>query len=98
MDDAVTFGALVLGVGIAGMVAVQSHRLAERTRVPTAAFFLVAAALVGTVVEAPGHRTVERAVSLALVVILFDGGLSIGAGRFRTAGATISRSGWSARS
>jgi cell volume regulation protein A len=86
MPDAVRFGLLVLATAGAGLLAVQSHRVAERLRVPTPALFLVAAALAVRLVpglEPPHHQTVERVVTVALLLILFDGGLHIGAGRFR---------------
>lgn len=92
MDDAVRFGALVLAVSAAGLLAVQSHRLAVRVRIPTPAFFLVAAAVAARLVpdlQHVHHQTVERVVTVALVVILFDGGLSIGLPRFRTAAGPI---------
>jgi cell volume regulation protein A len=82
-----SFGTEVLAASAAALVAVQSHRLSERLKVPTPLFFLVAAALVP--VEAPSLRTVEHVVSIALIVILFDGGLHIGASRFRSAAAGI---------
>jgi len=89
VDDSIRFGALVLVAAVAGLVAVQSHRLSERLRIPTPALFLVAAAVVGHWVPEPHHRTVERVVTVALVVILYDGGLHIGAARFRTAAGGI---------
>lgn len=89
MDDSVQFGALVLATAVAGLLAVQSHRLSERIRVPTPALFLVAAAVAGHWVPEPQHQTVERVVTVALVVILFDGGLHIGASRFRSAAGGI---------
>lgn len=89
MDDSVQFGALVLAAGLAGLVAVQSHRWSERLRIPTPALFLVAAAVAGHWVPDPHHQTVERVVTIALVVILFDGGLHIGRRRFRSAAPAI---------
>ena len=92
MHDTLTFGLLVLCTAGAALLAVQSHRLAERVRVPTPAFFLVAAALAVELVDSlhePSHRTVERVVTLALIVILFDGGLHIGAARARAAAPAI---------
>lgn len=89
MDDSVRFGALVLATALAGLVAVQSHRLSERVRIPTPAFFLVAAAIAGRWVPEPHQQTVERVVTVALVVILFDGGLHIGSSRFRSAAGGI---------
>ena len=92
MNDSLTFGLLVLCAAGAALLAVQSHRLSARVRVPTPAFFLVAAALSVELIpdlHEPSHRTVERVVTVALVVILFDGGLHIGAARFRAAAPAI---------
>ena len=92
MTDAESFGLLVLLVSIAGLAAVASHRLSERLQVPTPALFLAAAALAAQLVpdlHAPRLHTVERLVSVALVAILFDGGMQIGSRRFRAAAGTI---------
>lgn len=92
MHDSLTFGLLVLCASGAALLAVQSHRLSERVRVPTPAFFLAAAALVVELVPSvhePTHRAVERVVTVALVVILFDGGLHIGAARARASAPAI---------
>ena len=92
MTDAESFGLLVLLVSIAGLAAVASHRLSERLQVPTPALFLAAAALAAQLVpdlHAPRLHTVERLVSVALVAILFDGGMQIGLRRFRAAAGTI---------
>jgi len=89
VEDSVRFGALLLAAAGAGLLAVQSHRLSERLRVPTPAFFLVAAAVAGHWVPEPHHQTVERVVTVALAVILFDGGMHIGARRFRGAATSI---------
>ncbi|HUR13076.1 MAG TPA: cation:proton antiporter [Mycobacteriales bacterium] len=92
MDDAVRFGALVLATCVAGLIAVQSHRLAERVRIPTPALFLIAAAVGARLVpqlHEVHHQTVERVVTVALIVILFDGGLSIGMPRFRASAGGV---------
>ncbi len=92
MHDALTFGLLVLAASAAALLAVQSHRLSERLRVPTPAFFLVAAALAVELVPdvtEPAHRTVERVVTVALLIILFDGGIHIGMRRARAAAPAI---------
>lgn len=76
----------------AGLAAVLANRLSERVKVPLPAFFLAAAAIVRLLVpevDAPPHQTVERVVTIALVLILFDGGQSIGRARFRAAAAPI---------
>ena len=55
-------------------------------KLPSAALFLVAAAVASDVVPslAPSTEAVEWIGTIALVVILFDGGASIGLDRFRT--------------
>jgi len=82
------FFVLVLVVAGAGLAAVLSNRLAARAAIPAPAFFFVGAAVVVSAVptlHAPHGQTVERAVSAALVCILFAGGLDIGWSRFRSA-------------
>jgi potassium/hydrogen antiporter len=60
-------------------------------RIPSSALFLVAAALASDVVPAlaPSIRHVELVVTIALVVILFDGGAAIGFRRFRASAVPI---------
>jgi cell volume regulation protein A len=60
--------------------------------IPRPAVVFAAAALAAQLVpglHAPPLETVERLVSIALVVILFDGGMQIGRGRFRAAAGAI---------
>jgi len=86
------FGLVVLVIGLVGTGAVLSNRLSARMRVPAPAFFLVCAAAVaqlwpnGTLLPVV---TVERVVTVALAIILFDGGMHIGQRRFRTAATAI---------
>jgi len=88
-----TFGLPVLLAGLTGMAAVMSNRLSEKLRVPAPAFFLVCAAIASDLWVRLGHTpvtAVEDVVIVALVVILFDGGMHIGLTSFRTAcGATL---------
>jgi cell volume regulation protein A len=87
------FGAIVLGVSAAFAIAVLSNKISERLRVPTAGFFLLAAALASDIWPALGTRLsirdVERVAVVALVVILFDGGMRVGWRRFRESAAPI---------
>jgi potassium/hydrogen antiporter len=86
------FGLIVLVVGLAGVAAVLSNRLSARFRIPAPAFFLVAAVIVAQLWPADTTlpaSVVQRLVTLALAVILFDGGMHIGLRRFRTAGEAI---------
>jgi len=86
------FGLVVLVIGVVGTMAVLSNRLSAWTHVPAPAFFLicatVAAQLWPSATALPG-ATVERVVSVALAIILFDGGMHVGWRRFKTAAAAI---------
>ena len=87
-SEALRYGLLILAGSGAALLAVQSHRLTERLRVPAPALFLLAAVLVVTWVpgvQPPPERVVERIVTVALLVILFDGGLHLGRRRLRGA-------------
>ena len=84
-----------LAIGVAALVllvAVLSNRLTERLKVPVPALVLVAAALAVKIfpsVHSPEEITVERIVTVALICILFDGGMHIGWRRFRSAAGPI---------
>src|SRR4051794_224004 len=92
MHDSVPFATIVLLTAAAGLVAVLSNRLTVRVKVPAPALLLAAAAVAVAVVpglHAPPSRAVERLVTVALVLILFDGGMHIGWTRFRAAAVPI---------
>jgi len=92
MTDTGPYAELLLVLSLAAVAAILSNRLTSRLRVPAPALFLVAAAVTGAIlpgVIAPPERTVERIVTVALVCILFDGGMHIGWRRFRAAAAPI---------
>jgi potassium/hydrogen antiporter len=82
MDELVQFGEIVLVTSVALLLAVLSGRVAERIRIPAPAVFLVAAAVASDVVPRLGHvlsvRDVGRLGTVALIVILFNGGVDIG--------------------
>jgi cell volume regulation protein A len=77
---------VAIGAGVFAL-AVLSNKLSERLAVPAPAIFLLAAALVGRVFTRVGDelsiRDVERIAVLALIAILFDGGMRVGWRRFR---------------
>ena len=91
MHDTTHFGLIVLLAAIAFAAALLASKLSARTGVPAAAVFLVVAALLSDLFPALAlsTTTVERIATLALIVILFDGGASIGVRRFRAAAAPI---------
>jgi potassium/hydrogen antiporter len=83
---------LVLLIGAVGLVAVLSNRLTQRVKIPSPALVLVGAAVAVKVVpalHAPAQHAVEEIVTVALVCILFDGGMHIGWSRFRSSAGPI---------
>jgi cell volume regulation protein A len=92
VSDTYPFAGLVLLVAAVGLLALLANRLTERIKVPAPLLVLVAAAVAVKVVpalHAPPERTVERLVTIALICILFDGGLHMGWRKFRSAAAPI---------
>ena len=92
MSDAIAFGGTVLLTAAVGMAALLSNRLTERIRVPAPLLVLVAAAVAVKVfpdLHEPPEQTVERLVTVALICILFDGGLHIGWTRLRAAATPV---------
>ncbi len=92
MADSQTFALVVLVAAVGGLLAVVSSRLTELIRLPLAVLVLVAASVVAGLVPgvgAPAEATVERVVSVAVVCVLFDGGMQLGWRRTRMALAPI---------
>jgi potassium/hydrogen antiporter len=92
MGDVEHFALIMLVVAIAVTAAVLSNRISERIRIPAPALFLLAAALASDLLPALGEipvTTVQRVVTVALAVILFDGGMHIGWRRFRQAAGPV---------
>jgi potassium/hydrogen antiporter len=87
VTDAAEFGRVVLIVAVGFAVAILSSRISGRLRVPAPALFLAAATLSSDLIPnlAPllTIHDVERICLVALIVILFDGGMDIGVARFR---------------
>jgi potassium/hydrogen antiporter len=86
------FGLVILVIGLVGIGAVLSNRLSARLRIPAPAFFLICASVAAQLwprATLLPFTTVTRIVSVALAIILFDGGMHIGWRRFRTAAAAI---------
>jgi cell volume regulation protein A len=77
------FGLIVLVVSGGVLLALLVHKASARFPVPAPALFLLAA--LATPVALPHFRTVERIGVVALIMILFDGGMDIGWRRFRRA-------------
>jgi cell volume regulation protein A len=95
MHDLTSFGFDVLLVAAALSAALLASKLSARIAVPSAAIFLVAAAVASDAAPslAPSMHAVERIGTIALIVILFDGGSSIGLRRFRTVAVPVAAAG-----
>ena len=93
MTEISDFGVIVLFVSAACSLALLGRAITERFAIPSAALFLVGAAAASDLFpglrEAISFVTVERIGVVALIVILFDGGLDIGWRRFRSAAVPI---------
>jgi potassium/hydrogen antiporter len=92
MTDVAPFAAVVAAISLAGLLAVWSNRVSQRIQVPAAALFLVAAAVASDLVPALGRVpvvTVQRVVTVMLILLLFDGGMHIGWRRLRSAAGAV---------
>jgi cell volume regulation protein A len=93
VDEVQAFGGIVLLVAGGLLAAIALRSFAERIAVPSAALFLAAAAIASDVfpglADALSIKQVERLAVVALVVILFEGGLHMGWARFRASAVPI---------
>jgi cell volume regulation protein A len=98
LADVEPFGLALLIAAAVVSVALLSNRISRRLRIPAPIIFLVAAAAASDLIPALRQVSigaVEQIVTVALIVILFDGGMHIGARKLRAAWGTV---GCSARS
>lgn len=93
MEDLLDFGEIVLVVSAGLSIAIVVRVVASRVRLPTAALLLVVAAVASDLStrlsELLSFEDVQKIATLALIAILFEGGMSIGTRRFRTAAVPI---------
>jgi cell volume regulation protein A len=93
MHEIVAFGTVVLGVAGAFYLAVVSTKASQRAAIPAPAVFLLGAAIASDLSPSVRHAlsitAVERISVVALIVILFDGGMHLGWRRFRRSLAPI---------
>jgi potassium/hydrogen antiporter len=87
VDEVAEFGAVVLVVAGGVLLALIASKITDRFPLPAPALFLLAAAAIPVVV--PEVRSVERIGVVALIIILFEGGMHIGWRRFRRAAVPI---------
>jgi len=93
MSELHEFGTVVLVVALGFFAALGTYKLTERFPVPAPALFLIVAAVASDVFPSLetviSIRNVERIGVVALIVILFDGGMQVGWRRFRGAALPI---------
>lgn len=92
MSELTDFGLIVLVVAAAFSLALGGHKLTELFPVPAPALFLVAAAGASDIWPGLARLStvdVERMAVVALIMILFDGGMHVGWARFRAAAVPI---------
>jgi cell volume regulation protein A len=93
VDDLLEFGKLLLVASGGLLLAIGVRIVAGRLAIPTAGLLLVVAAAASDVSERLASilsfQDVQRIATLALVVILFEGGCDIGLRRFRRAAIPI---------
>jgi cell volume regulation protein A len=92
VSDTYRYALIVALTSAVALAAVLANRLTARLNVPVPLLMLVCAAIAPQVfpgLPTPGEGTVERVVTIALVLILFDGGMHIGWLRFRSAAGPI---------
>lgn len=88
MSDTARFALIIALTSAVTLAAVLVNRLSARLRIPAPVWMLAAAAigvLVVPGVSTPRNDTVQQIVSVALVLILFNGGQHIGWSRLRPA-------------
>lgn len=93
MTEVGDFGAIILVVAVGFLLALASTKLTRLLRIPAPLLFLVVAAgasdLWPRLDEALSLQTVVRLATVALIVILFDGGMHIGWKRMRHAAVPV---------
>jgi cell volume regulation protein A len=93
VDEILSFGTIVLVVAGGFLLALLVIKLTERFPIPSPALFLLVAAVISDVFpEINDHlsvKTAERIGVVALILILFDGGMHVGWKRFRRSALPI---------
>lgn len=91
MPDSEAFAVAVLVAAAAGLVVLAGSHLSDRLKLPLPALVLVASAVAARAVGmgAPSETVVSEVVSIALVGVLFNGGMHVGLARFRSEASTI---------
>jgi potassium/hydrogen antiporter len=88
VNDTARYALIILFASAVGLIAVLANRLTDRVKIPVPLLVLVGAAVAVNALPAlhpPSEQTVQRVITVALVLVLFEGGMHIGWSRFRAA-------------
>ena len=92
-EELITFGRLLLIVAVGFMLSILANKLSVRIQIPAPALLLltaaVAAELFDGLKESLSIESVEQIATIALILILFDGGMHVGWKRFKAAAMPI---------
>jgi potassium/hydrogen antiporter len=86
MADSYSYGGWLLLIGVVGLLAVLAGRITQRVPLPAPALLLAGTAIAVQLVPSlhrPAATSVDHLVTVALVLILFDGGRQLGWSKFR---------------
>jgi cell volume regulation protein A len=92
VHDVQPFALVIAIAALALLVAAASNTISSRLGIPAPAIFLLAASIAAELSPTLGSLSIradQRIVTVALVLILFDGGMHIGWRRFRSAAAGV---------
>jgi cell volume regulation protein A len=92
VSELTDFGLIVLLVAGTFSLAIAAYKITERFPIPAPALFLVIAAVASDIWPGLARISivdVERIAAVALIAILFDGGMQVGWHRFRAAAVPI---------
>ncbi len=92
VDDTIPFAGEIAVLCLVVLGSLMSTRISQRIGVPAPALFLVAAALLAAIFPRLGQVSitlVQRTATVALVLILFQGGMDIGRREFKRQAAAI---------
>ena len=92
-EELFTFGRLLLVVAVGFLLSVLANKVSVRIQIPAPALLLLTAAVLSQffdgLKESLSIESVEQIATIALVLILFDGGMHVGWRRFKVAALPI---------
>ncbi|MHB1503427.1 MAG: cation:proton antiporter domain-containing protein [Acidimicrobiales bacterium] len=96
MNDTASFALAILLAAATALSAVLSQRLTSWLKIPAPALFLAGAAVAVKIIPGlrpPAQQTLQQVVTVALVLVLFDGGMHLGWTRLRSNAVAVGAAG-----